>query len=890
MEEIKSQSPGAIFVRADLHIHSFGDEGSFDVTDPDMTPENIVDTAIANGLKLIAITDHNEIGNVKRAIKYAEGKPILVIPGIEVSTTQGHLLVYFNDFDNLKKFYGKLTISKNRETCSEGIVNCLDIAYQFEGIGILAHIELTSGFEKSIGRFGPAFEEVFTHNNLWGLEISSKSSYKFYTDEDESADRKRMINLRRAKLGLAADFELAKLMSSDSHVLSKLGTNANGEKKLTRFKIDHLNFQAFKVALISHNSRVRLEELIPERTPKFIGIKIQGGLLDNQVVQFSSNLTCIIGGRGAGKSTFLESLRESSGNASTSRVVDSDVWPETISLYYEDETGRVLNFVREKNGKTINYTDPVNGITKIPIESYGQGQTADTIQNSDQDPSVLIDFLDSFIDVEVLKTEEDETRALLIENKLIINKLRIEVSGIEETEREKINLEKKLEQLKTDKIGELVELQTALITEREIRNTIVNELKQLIDKYKKILSDKDVFLRFDALEYKNIIVGKDHFLHVKNTVKEFADAVELKSNELNYILTEKINDLRTQLTNWASKEAEIQTRIDTKKHELDQKGIPFDLGKINQMAKDANHYSSRLNKLLQQKKELGNLLNRRTELATKLRDVRNKIYYTRSAFASLINDNLKNSVDGLHVSVKYEKGLYSPEFEDKIKSTMEWRTVQVSKAKIISNNFPVDEFIRSVRKKTKEPFQNIKNEDGARTFTDQDIDKIFLKLNQSYCYEDFESLKYDDKPSITITKIVHDTNGKPKPHSKPISSLSLGQQQSILLAILLQSKSKVPLLIDQPEDNLDSEFIYKTIVTNLRRIKEKRQVIIVTHNSNIAVLGDAELIAPLKSTSLKSLVMDRGSIDNPQTRDHCCDILEGGKSAFNRRKQIYGID
>lgn len=98
------------------------------------------------------------------------------------------------------------------------------------------------------------------------------------------------------------------------------------------------------------------------------------------------------------------------------------------------------------------------------------------------------------------------------------------------------------------------------------------------------------------------------------------------------------------------------------------------------------------------------------------------------------------------------------------------------------------------------------------------------------------------------------------------------------------------MIIDQPEDNLDSEFIYKTIVTNLRKIKERRQVIIVTHNPNIADLGDAELIIPLKSTSERAHIMSRGSIDSPETRDKCCDILEGGKRAFNKRKKIYGLD
>ena len=89
------------------------------------------------------------------------------------------------------------------------------------------------------------------------------------------------------------------------------------------------------------------------------------------------------------------------------------------------------------------------------------------------------------------------------------------------------------------------------------------------------------------------------------------------------------------------------------------------------------------------------------------------------------------------------------------------------------------------------------------------------------------------------------------------------------------SDSNKPLLIDQPEDNLDSEFIFKTIVSNLRKIKEHRQVIIVTHNPNIAVLGDAELIIPLRSPSVRSIVDNAGSVDNLATINQCCQILEG---------------
>jgi ABC-type lipoprotein export system ATPase subunit len=131
--------------------------------------------------------------------------------------------------------------------------------------------------------------------------------------------------------------------------------------------------------------------------------------------------------------------------------------------------------------------------------------------------------------------------------------------------------------------------------------------------------------------------------------------------------------------------------------------------------------------------------------------------------------------------------------------------------------------------------------------------------------------------------------GKRIPIFKDFSKLSLGQQQSILLTILLFSQSASPLVIDQPEDNLDSEFVYTTLVRSLRATKEKRQVIIVTHNANIAVLGDAELIIPLRGQSENSVIRDRGSIDTAATKEVSCAILEGGAKAFKRRQKLYGF-
>jgi ABC-type transport system involved in cytochrome bd biosynthesis fused ATPase/permease subunit len=178
---------------------------------------------------------------------------------------------------------------------------------------------------------------------------------------------------------------------------------------------------------------------------------------------------------------------------------------------------------------------------------------------------------------------------------------------------------------------------------------------------------------------------------------------------------------------------------------------------------------------------------------------------------------------------------------------------------------------------------------NTKVFNRPAANELIAQLGSPENQQRLQSTTFEDFPEITVTKFIDGDGGSKVPIVRNFTKLSLGQQQSILLSILVYSKSKYPLLIDQPEDNLDSEFIYRTIVRNLKRIKEYRQIIIVTHNANIAVLGDTELIVPLKSTNDKAFIRHRGSIDNEDTKAATCDILEGSAQAFKRRAEIYGL-
>ena len=125
---------------------------------------------------------------------------------------------------------------------------------------------------------------------------------------------------------------------------------------------------------------------------------------------------------------------------------------------------------------------------------------------------------------------------------------------------------------------------------------------------------------------------------------------------------------------------------------------------------------------------------------------------------------------------------------------------------------------------------------------------------------------------------------------KQLDSLSIGQKCTALLSLVLL-ESPAPLLIDQPEDDLDNHFIFDQIVTTLRSAKEKRQFLIATHNANIPVSGDAELIVVLNADERRGWIEEDGigSIDTKSIKQYVEHILEGGENAFKIRKEKYGI-
>lgn len=889
VEEIESELNGARFRRADLHVHSYGSGGSYDVKDITLTPAKIIEVALQQGIEILSITDHNSIGNVEVAVELGVKAGILVIPGVELSTPQGHLLLYFPDYYALSRCVGKLNISRDKTQCSETIPQCLDYAREFGGLGIAAHIESEAGFEQVIQGYPPAKESILTSDTLLGLEISKIESEALYTSRDEDQNRANLLKRRKLAIGRGDDheYEIAKLLSSDAHSVNKLFHNASGGKKLTRLKVDTLSFEAVKTALLDPAARVRLEDKIPDARPVIVGMKLEGGFLHEQIIHFSRNLTCIIGGRGAGKSTLLESIRCASGLGAKDSLLDSDVWSDKISLVYENEAGEREILVRERYGDVRNETHE-DGLCQLQLEIFGQGTTAEALQRSDQDSSALLFFLDGFLDLKLLKQREKQLLLELKDNSTRVKQLTREVSTLAVAKQAKANAERKLVAIKKTKAEEVVKLESALSIEKALRDQIIGSLERSLKGLNTSLDQLNITEALQDYDEASIVVGKAEFKQVKKTLVALGSTIESSCKKIKEEIKGTITQLNSHLAIWKEKEASHRQQIEKIKKELEAQGVILDIATIKKIVQEVTLAKTRLSDLLKQKVQLDSALQERRKLVDQRMGIRREIFQKRQALGIKLTEGLRSTISDFEVSIKFKDGLFSKELARILKEENGWKTAKVPKADVISRSITLRELLDAVSRNDSTLLQKVVDHENNPVLTKAEASQVMSKLQEIGVRHRLEQCEFEDLPQIVVSKKVTNSSGKTHNIVREFSKLSLGQQQSIMLTMLLHSDSRCPLLIDQPEDNLDGEFIYTTVVANLRRVKEHRQVIIVTHNPNIAVLGDADLIIPLKSTSEVSKVVERGAIDSDPTKLVACRILEGSERAFRRRREIYG--
>jgi energy-coupling factor transporter ATP-binding protein EcfA2 len=498
--------------------------------------------------------------------------------------------------------------------------------------------------------------------------------------------------------------------------------------------------------------------------------------------------------------------------------------------------------------------------------------------------------LDKFVDLTKAIEEEDAAREQLLTLQTQIEQAEQKVLLIPQYERSLVITKQQLAALQKPEVKELIDLQRHLAREREVRTQIADELRTAKDNLGTEAGKKSIENIVNLAEPAELTVGGREFQAIVAGAaalqKETAAAQSKIDAGLN--LFEKV--VSQQLTGWKAKDSEAQKRIDATRRELEALRITFDMSYIAKLAKDEASHAQSVKNLKSWQPHLRELRLKRSLVLTERWQARERIATLRDAFARRASATLKEALSDLQVSLKYSRSAHSPDATNLIIETMGWRTNQQVRANWLVEQLTIPVLLNAIQRSDTSSILSIKTPENVAVFDKNEAETILERLGQPAVKFALERAALHDLPRLNVSKEVADGQGGKRFVVRDFSKLSLGQQQSVLLALMLASDGDRPLIIDQPEDNLDGEFIYATLVPVLRRAKERRQIIIVTHNPNVAVLGDAELIIVMKAIHDRGEIVSRGSIDHHPTREAACAILEGAKEAFLRRARMYGLD
>lgn len=895
-DKILATDAGARFVRGDLHVHSFG--GSYDVKDTSMTPEAIVARAVALGIQVVALTDHNAISNVGRfLVAGASHGGLLAVPGVELSCVEGHLLCYLRDERSLLSFFGGLSISppapRTGEThCNTSMVDCLNRLKELGGFALLAHVDLPAGLERRITTMTPQKVDIMCHPAVLGFEVSAWPNDIRYSKLDTDPGRAGLASTRADRLGGSSLAGLAVVVNSDAHTLAAFGRNQAGNERTTRYKLNEPSFDALRVALHDPGARIRVEDDLGAATTRVVGLAIEGGFLDGLTVRFSSNLTCFIGGRGTGKTTALSCAEVvqalDQDVTDDDHVLESDVGPSRLVVIAEDEHG--AEYVIEKHkGSAAGAVDRLgNGVSPtLRVDVFRQAEAPQLAQRVKSDPRALLTHLDARMpEVAQLLAEDKRLRD---EHRLASDKVakcRDAVDALEKTVKIYTNAETQMRAAAKAEVTALAEL--------EKRRSIAETGKRTIDALEAELARTLGDDRIGALlrEYVDVLAetepasaGQESSASAKDgdpASPSLGESLQALSAEINAAeVRMKMQGaalLQARSAELAQRERTLRDDIEAKKKELRDAKTPFDGEILRKLSQQASALPGKRTNLITAKKALAEATAAKNAVERKRRDTLGRLFTVRTAWATRVLQNIPKS--DLTISLKYAEGRCAPAVENLIIDAMQWRTNQVPRARAIVSQLGALALVDAIDHQRADTLLQVKGTDGEALMSKGEAAAVLQRLIP--IRDEIFRAEIGD-----LARLVVSREGGAR---RDFARLSIGQQQSVLLALLLADDAATgPLLLDQPEDNLDGEFVFKTVVPALRAAKERRQIVLVTHDPNICVLGDAEQIVVLKSASERSQAVAVGSIDAEAVQKRVCEVLEGTEEAFKLRAKMYRI-
>lgn len=621
------------------------------------------------------------------------------------------------------------------------------------------------------------------------------------------------------------------------------------------------------------------------KVPHHVVVKlgVSGGFLGGAELEFVDGLNCLIGGRGAGKTTALELLRFGLG-----LMPDSKIHPQRHK--YIDglvksnlNSGKVTVALRTKSG--MRYTADRRASERVQVlDELGQAVpvsldndlifSADVFSQNEieeiaSDPAAQLQLLDRFTAAETLAISRnlESLGHELSQSAQALTRLDEEIDGLAAKASELPALEERLKGL-AEVSGPDAEKLNRAHAERVSRQREAQVPKALRSAVDKVVAD----LQCAGASYRATRdaqmsdvggINAELFLLVAAELTNFTNTLEAAlSNVMKAAAAvgAAIEAHGTRLAQQHAAQEAVYRALVSVSEELG--GRSAERAKLQEAFATAKAHATTVQV---KRRERETAVEARQALLNRISELRDQRFGLRKDVAARITAQLP----AIRVSVAQGEDLddYRQFLTEALKGS---GLKQGPMADRLAQNLVPTELADIIARDDLSAFTAKTGLEGDRAR------KAMSALQTGGLVYQIEALELHDRPCI---ELLDGERYKQSPH------LSTGQRCTTILPILLL-QSERPLLVDQPEDNLDNAFVYETVVRALQQVKGSRQVIFVTHNPNIPVLGQAERVFVFSSDGEKGSVVQVGTVD--ECKDQIERILEGGSEAFCRRKDRYG--
>ncbi|MCY4057934.1 MAG: phosphoesterase, partial [Gammaproteobacteria bacterium] len=657
-------------------------------------------------------------------------------------------------------------------------------------------------------------------------------------------------------------------------------------------KMQEVSIDGLRQAFLDPGSRIRLNpkegKFAPDEHMEIVTVGWEGGFLDGVTVHLNPNLNVLIGGRGAGKSTVVESIRSALGLdpiGEEARKAHDGIIRQVlrngtkISLLVRVQRPAVHEYriertipnpplVREVHGEVLHRT-PTDILPRI--EAYGQHEISELARS----PEKLTRLLDRFVarDESLARRKTSVSRDLA-RNRRALCDARAEIKSVEERLAALPGLEETLERFQEVGLEERLREQSLVVREERVLGSVPQRLAPFREALEILRRELPIDLAFLSRRALEELPGRDILSQATRVLTDLEGAMGSVAESLEKALARADHGVDQVRTAWDVRRQQVQAEYERILRELQKSRVDGEeFIRLRRQVEALRPLQERL--AILRRLEAEHSKQRRTLLA-EWEDVKAAEFRTLDQAARRVSRQLRNRVQ-----------------------------VEVAGA---GNREPLFELLREeIGGRMSEAVESLRNVpelsltqfvDACRSgaYTLRNMYGITPGQAERLAGGEAEVLMRIEELELAPTTAIrlNTAPAEEPPVWQPLEDLSTGQKATAVLLLLLL-ESGAPLVVDQPEDDLDNRFITEGIVPRMREEKQRRQFIFSTHNANIPVLGDAELIVGLSAAGEADSGRARvapehtGSIDSRSVRELVEEILEGGREAFETRRRKYGF-